>query len=220
MCSVPPSHWSSFEIYEIQLVTGWNSEAVYRALLQLPVFRDPEANQAELAKLHPKLALTIEETSHHRQRLSKLRKKLHRPLRSTPPSRISVPPPVLTQGPKSKSVKQGAGKTAKAAVLGSNPESHQSAPTRWHPLQPGNCPRCSDLPMEQQCIRLLEVEARDCSHLVGSALTCFPPDQRLHPKPKVRFCSIQTSYVLMSVNAAQNSQRCKIQAQGQATAQV
>ncbi|KAJ7791969.1 hypothetical protein B0H14DRAFT_2624551 [Mycena olivaceomarginata] len=154
------------------LVTGWNSEAVYRALLQLPVFRDPEANQAELAKLHPKLALTIEETLHHRQRLSKLRKKLHRPLRSTPPSRISVPPPVLTQGPKSKSVKQGAGKTAKAAVLGSNPESHQSAPTRWHPLQPGNCPRCSDLPMEQQCIRLLEVEARDCSHL------------RLHPKPK------------------------------------
>ncbi|KAJ7789526.1 hypothetical protein B0H14DRAFT_3502883 [Mycena olivaceomarginata] len=104
------------------LVTGWNSEAVYQALLQLPVFRDPEANQAELAKLHPKLALTIEETSHHRQRLSKLRRKLHRPLRYTPPSRISVPPPVLTQGPKSKSVKQGAGKTAKAARLHPKPK--------------------------------------------------------------------------------------------------
>ncbi|KAJ7833151.1 hypothetical protein B0H14DRAFT_2591669 [Mycena olivaceomarginata] len=92
-----------------------------------------------------------------------------------PPSRISVPPPVLTQGPKSKSVKQGAGKTAKAAVLGSNPESHHQ----------GTAHAALIFLWNSSAIRLLEVEARDCSHL------------RLHPKPK-------TSYVLMSVNAAQN----------------
>ncbi|KAF7336680.1 hypothetical protein MVEN_02103000 [Mycena venus] len=51
------------------------------------------------------------------------------------------------------------------------------------PKHQDECPYCADRPMKERCIRIMYVKRRPCRHLIGGALTCAPPHDRLDPKP-------------------------------------
>jgi hypothetical protein len=54
------------------------------------------------------------------------------------------------------------------------------------PEEEVSCRVCQDKRMDERCVRLLEVVERpDTADLVGAALTCAPPDDRLQPLPQV-----------------------------------
>lgn len=54
------------------------------------------------------------------------------------------------------------------------------------PEEKVSCRVCQDKKMDERCIRILEVDDRpDTADLVGAALTCAPPDDRLQPLPQV-----------------------------------
>ncbi|KAJ7439729.1 hypothetical protein B0H11DRAFT_2253636 [Mycena galericulata] len=111
----------------------------------------------------------------------------------TPPFRPLVPPTLSASQKRKRNQKankaqrladkkaEGPGKCARNDILGSKPRVHAKNPGR-SPLH-GKCPHCSGRPMEQQCVRRMSVQSRNCKDLLGSALTCASVGDRLKPKP-------------------------------------
>lgn len=85
---------------------------------------------------------------------------------------------------------QGAGARVRDAMLGAKPRVH--AKSSVSPARRSKCPHCAGYPIEQQCIRTINVESHNCRNLIGAALTCAPAGDRLKPKAPV---SKITSYV-------------------------
>ncbi|KAJ6607033.1 hypothetical protein B0H10DRAFT_2228341 [Mycena sp. CBHHK59/15] len=83
-----------------------------------------------------------------------------------------------------KTASQGAGQHAKKMVLGN--DGHAPPQQKRSEAHHNSCPHCADLPMEQQCIRIIYVKPRDCSKILGAALTCAPVGDRLKPKPPAK----------------------------------
>ncbi|KAJ7228711.1 hypothetical protein GGX14DRAFT_554780 [Mycena pura] len=78
----------------------------------------------------------------------------------------------------------GAGVQVKAELLGT--PSKQPSPRKLpeDPTSHHKCPHCADLPMKQQCVRIVYVsDQKPPVNLHGAALTCWKGTDRLKPKP-------------------------------------
>jgi hypothetical protein len=191
----------------LKRMDGWNSETVYRCLMQLPLFKnDPKARSEFLATtLDSRLSVVISETVDYRALLDRVQLELYRPRRK--PDGLDSANKWDAAGASRKPVKlnrnvrrrmnrkagdlaatqssQSGGRRAKQRVLGS---SDVKMPARkpedvLHP-----CPYCKGLPMAQRCIRNIYVTPQKWRHLVGGALTCASRRNRLRPKPPVSSC--------------------------------
>ncbi|KAJ7612385.1 hypothetical protein DFH06DRAFT_1371504 [Mycena polygramma] len=60
-------------------IDGWNAATVYREIMNLPVFKNPDKHADVLEQLDHRLAVVIEETSKHRTVLAKVKDELLRP---------------------------------------------------------------------------------------------------------------------------------------------
>ncbi|KAJ7495883.1 hypothetical protein B0H11DRAFT_2226884 [Mycena galericulata] len=192
-------------------IEGWNSQTIHRRLLDLGAFIDPESHQTFMKRLDPRLALIIKETSAHRIIVRKVYKAMFRtrfPKPSSHPSPLSSDDasdfsedevkaesaieerklPQLTKG----QIRKEKSKASKAAstkntVLGRENDKREAVKQskKRRDLR-HKCPYCADLPMEEQCVRVVYVKPRECHNLIGAALTCAPPADRLKPKPPAK----------------------------------
>jgi hypothetical protein len=179
-------------------------------LRRVPVFKNPKAHPEILQKLGPKLRVVLEESSTHRSFLDSVWSELYRPNQPAPPD----PPPKLSKNqnrranqrtkllakskgqeyiPGLRAKQQVLGKTPLKAGKGVSPNISSSSSSSSSSTNKMSCPKCANLPMEERCVRILKVKHRNCSHLVGAALTCAPVGDRLKPKPPVSVIHIFTS---------------------------
>lgn len=167
--------------------------------MRLPVFRNPGDCREELDRMDPRLAEVIRQTSHHRWFQNTLREELHRA------DHPVVPPPLPPAEPSKMT------KSAKRRINKKTRDAREQVPKRAGSHQRGlqvkkevlgntkakqvklaqdgdskPCPKCSYLPLEERCIRVVRVKFRKCAHLIGGALTSALPGNRLQPKPPVR----------------------------------
>ena len=186
----------------MQRAEGWNPEIIYRRVMSLPVFQNPAAHQKILNKLDLRLGVAVRETSDHRAFINSLWEELYRSnQQSDSVPQLVDPPSKLAGGMKRRQkrrlreladVKEQQRNPAlriKTEVLGKKVAKMlkvQKQVTSSSKESKKSCPKCSHLPMEQRCIRILKVKRRKCQHLIGAALTCAPAEDRLQPKPPVR----------------------------------
>ncbi|KAJ7707385.1 hypothetical protein B0H17DRAFT_1125201 [Mycena rosella] len=134
-----------------------------------------------LAALDTKLTLIISETSDHCVLMREVCQQVWQP--NFPATTGSTQPPIdqhpSTKGQKcntSKRIKKESARKelkVEAELLGSalEPEEREY-----------NCPNCRDLPADDECLCWMEVFKRtDMESLIGAALTCALPDDRLSP---------------------------------------
>ncbi|KAK7021549.1 hypothetical protein R3P38DRAFT_2780766 [Favolaschia claudopus] len=133
--------------------------------------------------LHPQLAAVIGLTSERRYLRDKIERELYRPNedRHTPSS--------PTKPTMSRKRRENANTRRAAAAAPTAPPSDAGPSTdipNLDPSQPNSCPHCRDRPMEEKCIRIVEVTRQEVSNLLNSALTCAPEGDRMPPKPPTK----------------------------------
>ncbi|KAJ7464328.1 hypothetical protein B0H11DRAFT_2240724 [Mycena galericulata] len=169
---------------EYPRINGWDSVLVYRRLMALDAFTKPDSNQSLVFfnGLDPRLALIIQETSAHRSLMARAYRELFR----TP---FHKRPPRSDPGYESSEASDFTASDTEAESESSVPAASTKPKIKkvQKPTKPGSsCPRCAHLPMTEKCERIIYVKPRDCSQLIGAALTCAPVGDRLKPKPPAK----------------------------------
>ncbi|KAJ7678685.1 hypothetical protein B0H17DRAFT_1139241 [Mycena rosella] len=164
-------------------ISGWDPVKVYWTIMQLSLLADVRSpsSLSFLAALDTKLTLIISETSDHRAFWHEVCRQAWQP--NFPGTAGSTQPPV-EQRPSTKGQKRNASKRNKKE--NARKELKVEAQLLGLALEPEeqeyNCPNCRDLPADDQCLHRMEVfERTDAESLIGAALTCAPPDDRLSP---------------------------------------
>lgn len=175
--------------HALQRIAGWNPERAYRVIMETSLLMNA-SNPASLAFLEAladqKLAVVIYETWAHRDFLNRAKKEIWHP---SPPSTSTSPYPSVvhaTSGNRQPaiildSLTKGAKRRAKARA-------RQEELETWGPgsRQLNVCLTCRELSDDEKCVRWCEVHKRpDAAKLIGAAMTCVPPEDRLKPLPLV-----------------------------------
>ncbi|KAJ7738866.1 hypothetical protein DFH07DRAFT_965964 [Mycena maculata] len=166
---------------------------------------NPATNETFLKSIDPHLAVILRETSAHRTTVERVKSQFLRPrvprpsesdsdtdtgfgtddeddLQSSKCHRSPSPPPLTANQKRARNRKKKVkpGPSAEEPAPGDPGEAPKDEPEgECH----HNCPYCVGLPMDQQCVRLVPVQPRDCKNLVGASLTCTNVHDRLKPKP-------------------------------------
>ncbi|KAJ7228254.1 hypothetical protein GGX14DRAFT_554355 [Mycena pura] len=198
-------------------VQGWNSEVVYRALTSLPEFRNSQSPTSFLVSLDRRLACVIQETVRHNTTVDRVKHEVWRTAGPRPcpagdrvdsdatahassdasdlsdaeQTRPALRPTLSAgQARKAKSRKSrvgGAGAQAKAELLGTPSKQPHLHKLPGDPTDHHRCPHCAELPMQQQCVRIIYVsDQKPPVNLHGAALTCWKGTDRLKPKPPLK----------------------------------
>ncbi|KAJ7492056.1 hypothetical protein FB451DRAFT_1165235 [Mycena latifolia] len=154
------------------------------------------SSQGFLKGLHRKLAIVIQETSAHRTLMRKVKKQVWRPNLSnadvseseSASEAESIPKP-HDQSQLSKGAKRNAKKREKqkkqdrTAVQARRKAERLEAEmlgAEWEPEEQFHCTTCTN--EDDKCVREIQVfERPDAKSLIGVALTCAPPGDRLSP---------------------------------------
>ncbi|KAJ7756496.1 hypothetical protein DFH07DRAFT_773193 [Mycena maculata] len=183
-------------------IDGWNSGIVHQRIMELDLMANPATHETFLKSIDPHLAVILRETSAHCTTVEKVKSQLLRPHvprpsdsetnagfgtddeddpKSSKRPRSPSPPPLTANQKRARNRRKNAkpGPSAQEPDPGKAPKDEPDG-ERHH-----NCPHCAGLPipMDQQCIRLVPVQPRNCKNLVGAALTCADVRDRLKPKP-------------------------------------
>ncbi|KAJ7734009.1 hypothetical protein DFH07DRAFT_967764 [Mycena maculata] len=181
-------------------IDGWNSKIVHRRIMELDLMADSATNETFLKSIDPCLAVVLRETSAHRTTIKKVKSQLLRPHIPRPsdsetdagfgtddedgPQSLkhlrSPSPPPLTANQKRAWNRR---KNAKPVPSAQEPDPGEAPKDEPDGERHYNCPHCAGLPMDQQCVRLVPVQPRNCKNLVGAALTCADVHDHLKPKP-------------------------------------
>ncbi|KAJ7728417.1 hypothetical protein DFH07DRAFT_782205 [Mycena maculata] len=192
----------------LERIDGWNSGIVHRRIMELDLMANPATNETFLKSIDPRLAVILRETSAHHTTVERVKSQLLRPrvprpsesdsdtdtgfgtadeddLQSSKRHRSPSPPPLTANQKRARNRKKKVkpGPSAEEPAPGDPGEAPKDEPEgeRHH-----NCPYCVSLPMDQQCVRLVPVQPRDCKNVVGASLTCTDVHDRLKPKPPLK----------------------------------
>ncbi|KAK7035186.1 hypothetical protein R3P38DRAFT_2518625 [Favolaschia claudopus] len=191
-------HWETWlmpGLQELNYESGldrWDASIVFRAIKRLPCFRETGSQALDkLDKtLHPQLAAVIGLTSERRYLRDKIERELYRPNETGTPLVIPMERPASPTKPTMSRKRRQNANTRRAAAAAPTPPPSDAGPStdipNLDPSQPNSCPRCRDRPMEEKCIRIVEVTRREVSNLLNSALTCAPEGDRMPPKPPTK----------------------------------
>ncbi|KAK7016032.1 hypothetical protein R3P38DRAFT_2543195 [Favolaschia claudopus] len=180
-------HWETWLMPGLQelnydsALDRWDVSIVFRAIKRLPCFRETDKT------LHPQLAAVIGLTSERRYLQDKIKRELYRPKETGTPLVIPMERPASPTKPTMSRKRRENANTRRAAAAAPTPPPSDAVPStdipNLDPSQPNSCPHCRDRPMEEKCIRVVEVTRREVSNLLNSALTCAPEGDRMAPKP-------------------------------------
>ncbi|KAJ7725003.1 hypothetical protein DFH07DRAFT_783128 [Mycena maculata] len=181
-------------------IDGWNSKIVHRRIMELDLMADSATNETFLKSIDPCLAVVLRETSAHRTTVKKVKSQLLRPHIPRPSDsetdagfgtddedgpqslkrlRSPSPPPLTAYQKRARNRR----KNAKPVPSAQEPDPGEAPKDEPDGERHYNCPHCAGLPMDQQCVRLVPVQPRNCKNLVGAALTCADVHDHLKPKP-------------------------------------
>ncbi|KAJ7745858.1 hypothetical protein DFH07DRAFT_963211 [Mycena maculata] len=181
-------------------IDGWNSGIVYRRIMELDLMANPATHETFLKSIDPPLAVILWETSAHRTTVEKVKSQLLRPHiprpsdsetdagfgtddeddpKSSRHPRSPSPPPLTANQKRARNRR----KNTKPGPSTQEPDPGEAPKDEPDGEHHHNCPHCAGLPMDQQCIRLVPVQPRNCKNLVGAALTCADVHDHVKPKP-------------------------------------
>ncbi|KAJ7699612.1 hypothetical protein B0H17DRAFT_1129219 [Mycena rosella] len=217
----------ALETLDYPRIQGWDAIKVYRTIMQLPLLMDAKSvsSMSFLAALKDrKLALVVSETHAHRKLIREVRQQVwcsDYPSDAGASAELatSITPDAHTNTGTSPSKtkaqkrheKQKKRKQEEEKARKEEEEKQRKEEIRVEAeslgVDPGpevlnyNCPNCKNEDAEDRCLREIQVfERPDAESLIGAALTCAPPEDRLKPSRPTAKTRTSKKYQVRYVN--------------------